>query len=118
MSVFMLLLHDAPTDFADVSPEEMQGIVAEYVAWREGLERDGRLVGSNKLADEGGRELSTVDGELRIVDGPYAEAKEVVGGYFLIEADDYDHAVELSKECPHLAHGRRIELRRVDELGS
>jgi hypothetical protein len=56
------------------------------------------------------------DGRMRVVDGPYSEAKEVLGGYFLVEAADYDAAVELSRDCPHLRYGRRIELRQVDEI--
>ena len=56
------------------------------------------------------------NGQVRVVDGPYAEAKEVVGGYFLIEAADYDEAVEISKGCPHLKYGGRIELRQIDPI--
>jgi hypothetical protein len=49
------------------------------------------------------------------VDGPYAEAKEVVGGYFIVEADGYDDAVALCRDCPHLAYGR-IEVRQLDRV--
>ena len=114
MSAYLILLHDRPTDFSSVSAEEMQGIIAEYVAWRDRLEREGKLLGSNKLKDEGGRLLSEVDGEIRVVDGPYAEAKEIVGGYFLVEATSYDEAVALCQDCPHLTYGLRIEVRAVD----
>jgi hypothetical protein len=116
MPKFMLLLHDDPAALGDASPEDIQGIIGEYVAWRRRLEADGRLVAAHKLTDEGGREMSLADGRLRVVDGPYSEAKEVLGGYFLVTADDYDAAVELARDCPHLRYGRRIELRRVDEI--
>jgi len=116
MAQFMLLLHDDPADFADVSPAEIQRIIGEYTAWRERLEAEGRLVGGRKLKDEGGRHMRRVGGEVRVVDGPYAEAKEVLGGYFEIEAADYDEAIAISRECPHLRYGGRIELRQVDPL--
>jgi hypothetical protein len=50
------------------------------------------------------------------VDGPFAEAKEVIGGYFVIQAADYAEAVRLSTECPHLRYGGRIELREIHQL--
>lgn len=116
MPQFMLLLHDDPNSFPDASPDDMQKIIGEYVAWREGLVESGHLVGGEKLTNDGGKELARVDGELRVVDGPYSEAKEVVGGYFTIKAADLEEAVGLSKSCPHLIYGRRIELRQVDEI--
>ena len=115
MGQFLLLLHENPTDFADVSPEEMQRILEDYVGWRESLARDGRMVGSNKLADEGGKSLVRDANGLQVADGPYTEAKEVIGGYFLIEADDYEHAAALAGTCPHLTHGR-IEIRQVEQV--
>jgi hypothetical protein len=116
MGQFILLLHENPASFADVSPEEIQRVIGEYSAWREALEKRGRLLGANKLADEGGKSLSAGDGQVRVVDGPYAEAKEVVGGYFLIQAADYSEAVEISTGCPHLRYGGRIELREIHQL--
>ncbi len=50
----------------------------------------------------------------RATDGPFAEAKEVIGGIFTIDADSYDEAVEISKDCPHLKYGGWIEVREVE----
>ena len=116
MAQYMLLLHENPAGFGDVSAEEMQAIIDEYGAWREGLVKQGRFVAGHKLADEGGKVLRSDGGELRILDGPFSEAKEVVGGYFILEASDYDEAVEMSSGCPHLKYGERIELRRIDPI--
>ncbi len=114
MGQFLLILHDEPADFEDFSPEQLQGVIAEYEAWRSELEAKGQLVGANKLCDEGGRVLTRVDDGVRVIDGPYAEAKEVIGGYFAVEADGYDSAIEIAKGCPHLTYGQRIELREID----
>ncbi len=116
MSQFMLLLHEDPSGFAALSPQEIQAVVGEYSAWRERLAGQGRLAGGNKLKDEGGRWLTGQNGRVRVVDGPFSEAKEVIGGYFMIEAADYDEAVAISRECPHLRYGGRIELREVDPI--
>ena len=116
MGHYMLLLHDSPKDFEGISPEEMQGIIAEYSAWRAKLAREGRLIDGKKLADEGGRNLKLANGKVSVVDGPYSEAKEILGGFFMIEAADYDEAVAISSDCPHLKYGERIELRAVDPM--
>lgn len=114
MAQFLLMLYEDPKEFADLSPDQMQAVIEEYTAWRRRLEERGRYVASQKLADEGGRRVSLVEGEVRVVDGPYAEAKEVIGGFFLIEAADYDEAIAVSRDCPHLEYGERIDIRQVD----
>jgi hypothetical protein len=115
---FMLLLHENPASFAEVTPEQMEQVIGEYVAWRTALEKQGRLAGGEKLRDEGGRHLSGFGAELKVVDGPFAEAAEVIGGYFTVEARDYDDAVEVAKSCPHLRYGGRIELRQIEPTGA
>jgi hypothetical protein len=116
MAQFMLLLHEHPADFANVTMEEIQAIIEEYTAWRDQIAAAGRFVASHKLQDEGGRHLKLHDDQLRVVDGPYAEAKEVMGGYYIVSSADYDEAVEVSKSCPHLKYGGWIELRQIDEM--
>ncbi len=116
MSEFMLLLHENPQGFASLSPQDIQTVIGEYSAWRERLAGEGRLAGGNKLKDEGGRWLTGGNGQVRVVDGPFSEAKEVIGGYFMIKAADYDEAVEISRDCPHLRYGGRIELREIDAI--
>ena len=113
MPSYMLLLYDSPTSHEDLSPEEIQGIVEKYFNWRQELADAGRLVGSEKLTDGDGRVLRRRNGGVRVLDGPYSETKEVVGGYFAIRAADYDEAVEIARGCPHLEYGT-IEVREID----
>ena len=117
MAQYLLLLHEDPNGSAALAPAEMQAIIEKYQAWSDGIAESGRLLGSNKLQDEGGRQLTLNDGSLRVIDGPFSEAKEVIGGYFLIEAADYEDAVALAGDCPHLEFGGRIELRAIHQLG-
>lgn len=116
MAQYMLLLHESPSGLSQVSREEMGAIVAKYRAWGERLAAEGKLVSSHKLKDEGGRHLVLERGQVLVTDGPFAEAKEVIGGYFIVQASSYDEAVELSKSCPHLEVHGRIELREIDLL--
>lgn len=117
MSTFMLLLHENPADYADVSPAEMQAIIARYMAWTQGLYEQGRVINSNKLTDEGGKSVRREHGALVVVDGPYAEAREVISGYFVISAASYDEAVDIAKTCPHVEGNGRIEVREIHALG-
>jgi len=114
MPEYLLLLHEQPSDFAGFSPEDLEKVIGEYIAWRKKLESEGKFAGGQKLRDEGGRHLAGWDGDFRVTDGPYTEAKEVIGGFFSVKAADYNEAVEISKGCPHLKYGGRIELREIE----
>lgn len=114
---YMLLLHERPADDAGVSPSEMQEIVARYQAWAGELAAKGLLAGGEKLCDDGGRILRLQAGQPVATDGPYAEAHDVVGGYFTILAEDDEQAVAIARGCPHLRGQRWIEIRRVDPVG-
>lgn len=109
MSQFILFLHEAPPDFSQFSAEDIQNLIAEYGEWRNKFATDGM-----KLKDEGGKHISANDDGIRVTDGPFAEAKEVIGGFFIIEAANYEEAVEKCKTCPHIKYGGRIELREVE----
>jgi hypothetical protein len=120
MPRYMLLLHEAPTGpVAELSPEEIQAVIARYKAWRQSL--GSRIESGEKLKEEGSRALRRDaaagvggSGKVRVLDGPYTEAKEILGGYFLLQAASYDEAVRLSESCPHLDFGW-IQIREIEE---
>ena len=114
MSRFLLLLRDDPSTFAHLSPAEMQAIIQKYIAWGNGLRESGRLDGSDKLQD-GGRVARRSGPKTMVTDGPFTEAREVVGGFYMIQARDYEDAMTVVNECPHLAFGS-IEVRQIEEL--
>ncbi len=117
MSQFMLILYDTPemgAKFQSFSPEEMQAALGKYFAWAESLKSQGVHKGGQKLKDEPGKVMRPGSGKPDVVDGPYLETKELVGGYFLSEAPDYDQAVTICSDCPHLEFGGKIEVREVD----
>jgi hypothetical protein len=108
MAQFMLLLHADNSGFMKLSPEEMQKAIEKYSAWRS----KPFVRGSNRLADDPGKIMRGAGANARTTDGPYSEGKEVLGGYYLIEAANYEQAVALAADHPHLEHGT-IELRQV-----
>lgn len=114
MKQFILLLHDDANDAEEMSPEEMQATIARYSNWAQALGEQGKYVGGEKLADDGGRILRAVNGEMIVSDGPYSETKDVVGGYFIIRAEDYAEAEAIARSCPHADRGRAIEIRHQE----
>lgn len=116
MPKFMLILHQSPKGFGNQSPEELERIIGKYRSWSDKFRSAGTYVSGEKLQEEGGKLLTAREGRLSVVDGPYSECKEVVGGYFMFRADNYEHAIELTRDCPHLAFGR-VEIRQTDDMG-
>ncbi len=109
MAKFMLLLYENPEGWKKLSPEEMQTALEKYMAWA----HKPFTVDSQRLASEPGRILRPRNGRTSVTDGPYSETKEILGGYYTIEAADYDAAIKLALEHPHLEYGGVIELRHV-----
>jgi hypothetical protein len=111
MQTYYLILRDDPSIFANISPSDMQAIVQRYVNWRES--NAGKVVGGQKLADGSGRVMRKRGEALSVSDGPFVEAKEVLGGFFVVQAESYDAAQAIANTCPHLEFGS-IELRRME----
>jgi hypothetical protein len=114
MPQFMLLLHDRPSVLAGMSPADMQAVIERYLAWSRALRARGAVVDGRKLTRDTGRLMRRGSDGLLVTDGPYAESKEVIGGFFVIEARDYDDAVAVASGCPHLDYHGTIEVRQVD----
>src|SRR5215831_12096921 len=89
------------------TPERMQEVMQKWMTWLKGLAEKGHLKDQGKPLELTGK---LVKGKQKIVtDGPFAETKDVVGGYTLIEARDLNQAVELSKGCPILERDGAVE---------
>jgi hypothetical protein len=112
MAEFMLLVRGGDEGTRDYTPEQYQQMMQRYFDWADKLRREGRHRGANELK-AGGRTVRVRDGEI-VVDGPYAETKEGVGGYFMIEAADEAEAAAIAKACPVLDHGGLVEVREIN----
>jgi hypothetical protein len=88
-------------------------VIQRYIAWRQRVEQGGRRVTGHKLVDGQGRVRRGKIGGAAITDGPYAEAREVIGGLFILEAKNFDEVARLCQDCPHLEFGP-IEIREVE----
>jgi hypothetical protein len=111
----MLLLRDS-TDFpSDISPQEMQKIIERYIRWGEGLRQKGVLRSSDKLRDGSGKIMRKGGTGPSVTDGPFVEGKEVVGGYYELQAANYDEVLQYCRDCPQLDFGS-IEIREIEEM--
>ncbi len=111
MSEFTYLFRGRDTT---ASPEQMQKTMEKWVAWFKDLGAKGHLKEPGHPLEHTGK---VVTGKQMIVnDGPFAEAKDVVGGYIVVEAKDLLHAVELSKGCPILEAGGSVEVRPIQTM--
>lgn len=108
MSHYILLLHDDPATWQKLSPQEMQETTEKYMAWS----KKPFTTGGKRLTPEPGRVMRAKAGQVQATDGPYSETKEMLGGFYTIEAANYDEAVERTRDHPHLQFGT-IEIRHI-----
>lgn len=111
MEKFMYLFRGgmANEQAANVPPEHMQ----KWVKWMETLSQKGIMIGGEPLVPTG----KQVNGSKKIVtDGPFIEAKELVGGYLIVNAKDIDEAVEISKTCPIFEVDGKLEVRPIQKM--
>ena len=111
MNTYYLILRDHPEALASISPSDMQAVIQRYVKWREDNAK--HVTGGEKLADGEGRVLRRKGASLDISDGPFVEAKEILGGFFVVEAESYEAAQRIAATCPHLEFGS-LEIRRME----
>jgi hypothetical protein len=112
LSPFLLIFRNAgPETHAHLTPGQRTAKAKEWNDWVEGLIAQGKLQHGHPL-ELGGRVVSGPGGE-RVTDGPYAEAKEVVGGFLVLTVADLDEATAIARQCPGLPQGLIVEVRPI-----
>jgi hypothetical protein len=112
MEKFMLIFHGGM--HGDASPETLQANMGKWMGWIDKLAKNDQYVSGEPLLPGG----KLIKGNAKsVTDGPYTEGKEVVGGYFIINAKDMDEATALCKDYPDFEIGGSIQVRQVMKLG-
>ena len=110
---YLLMLYIDEAAAARLTPAEMAEGGAAYTAYTEALKQAGVLRGANRLrGTTAATTVRLVDGKPQVLDGPYADSKEQLAGYYLIEAPDLDAAMDWAARCPTASHGV-VEVRPV-----
>ena len=99
-------------DMPDPTPEQMQKIFGQWMAWMATMKKKGKYLAGDPLEDSPAKVLRGPRGA-KVSDGPFAEAKEVVGGYLLIKAKNFAAAVKIAHGCPGLNNGGTVEIRQI-----
>ena len=108
---YMLLIYGEPGRWENLSDDERKAVYAQYEAFGRELDSRNAFVGGAELQSvTSATSVRVRDGETQVTDGPFAETKEALGGYYLIEADSLDEAIELAAKIPTASHGV-IEVR-------
>jgi hypothetical protein len=94
-----------------LSPEQIQTVTDEWMGWFERLSQSGKVKSGHPLEPQG-KIVSGKKGRT-VADGPFAESKEAIGGYFFLEVSGLDEAVAIAKQCPGLEYGAVVEVRPV-----
>jgi hypothetical protein len=112
---YLLLFRDTGTAVYDaLTAEHRRQLTQQWNDWYDGLAAQGKVLHGTPLQPQG-RVVSGKKGEL-VTDGPYAEGKEVIGGYFWLNVADLEEATAIAKQCPSLPIGISIEVRPVAEF--
>jgi hypothetical protein len=109
----LIFRESSPETYKAMSPEQRQQLLKQWNDWYDGLAAQGKVKHGHPLEPEG-RVVSGARGE-RVVDGPFAEGKEAIGGFFFLTVGSLDEAVAIAKQCPSLRYGLIVEVRPVAE---
>ena len=113
---YLLLIHSNEAAMQASSKAETEQRLAAYGAYMEAMKQAGVLLGGNRLRPtSSATTVRVANGKTTLLNGPYAETKEQLGGYFLIEAPDLDAALSWAARCPGASHGA-IEVRPIWEM--
>ena len=110
---YLLILYTDEKGWNKLTPTEQEQGLAAYGAFFEALNKSGHYVGSNRLGlTSAARTVRIADGKTKVLDGPYADTKEQLGGYFLIDVPDMEAALSWAARCPSAGHGV-VEVRPI-----
>jgi hypothetical protein len=110
---YMILIYSQESTWADVSPERIAEIMAAYYAYTDKLKAAGVYVAGDELNVVATAKSVRGAGGLQVVDGPFVDTKEQLGGYYLIDCATEAEALKWARQCPVTMHGGGIELRPI-----
>lgn len=110
MKEFMMIFIGKNYQELGLSPEELQVQMGKWFSWGDKMGKQGILKGGHALTPD----IKRVSGPNQtITDGPFAESKEMVGGYYIVSANSFDEVVKIAEDYPDYAYGNTVEIREV-----
>ncbi len=105
----MMIFRHTPNPDFEMTPEQIQASIKQWQDWMGGIAAQGKFVSTNQLGFEG----KTLKPNKVVTDGPYAEIKEIIGGYVIVKANNLEEALGLAEGCPVLGYGGHVEVRNI-----
>ncbi|MBI3812466.1 MAG: hypothetical protein HY283_09730 [Nitrospirae bacterium] len=115
MAQFMLLIRNEGADFSKYSAKDFDQLMKSFQSWTQKIMKEGKFLAGEKLAKDLGKSLKVKRDEI-VIDGPYADSKDAIGGFYIIKAKGMNEALEIGRECPCLSYGGSLEVREVEEM--
>ena len=113
---YMLLIHDDPSAWAGMSEDQVNAVMGEYFAYSAAIREEGIFVDGQPLQGRDAAHTVRVrDGERIVADGPFAETKEIVGGYYVVDCATLDQAIDAAARIPSARFGA-IEVRPIAQM--
>ena len=114
---YLCLIYDNEKQMASAPQAEQDAIIGEYMAFTEGIQKSGHLLGGEALQPVASATTVRIrNGKISTTDGPFAETKEQLGGYYLINAKDLNEAIQVAAKMPSARYGC-VEIRPIMEFG-
>ena len=113
---YMLLINDDPSAWAEMSEEQVNAVMGEYFAYSAAIREEGIFVDGNALkGPETAHTVRMRDGKKLVADGPFAETKELVGGYYVVDCDTLDQALDAAARIPSARFGA-VAVRPIAQM--
>ena len=110
---YMMIFRDDRCQIEQLSPEKRESMVEDFIAWADQLAADGKYQYSDRLATNGEAKTLRKRGQTINIEGPFAETHEAINGFIVIEVATEEEALAAAEECPGLALGWAVEVRRI-----
>lgn len=115
---YLLLIHADESGLQDAAPEQVATMSADYAAFNEAMDKANVRLGGERLQPTSKAATVTKrNGKKLVLDGPYADVKEQLGGFYMIDVASFEEALDWASRCPAAEHGS-IEVRPIWELGA
>jgi hypothetical protein len=113
---YMLLIHDDPSAWTGMSEEQVNSVMGEYFAFSQAIRDEGIMVAGDPLQGrEAAHTVRVRDGQRIVADGPFAETKEIIGGYYIVDCETPEQALDAAARIPSARFGA-IEVRPIAQM--
>ena len=117
MKQFMLIIRSEKIDFSKFLAKDFENFMMEYGKWTEELVSAKKFISGEKLTENLGKTLRK-NGNSIAVEGPYADSKDAISGFYIVQAKNEAAAIEIANGCPSVKLGGSVEVREVEQLES